>query len=72
VPVVGTSLFLAVDRQDQNGDSDADMLEFLNVKTEPLQQQNKKSEQGLKVKHLGTSEMVVILNQKGNQTLHRT
>jgi hypothetical protein len=62
VPVVGTSLFLAVARQDQNGDSDADMLEFLNVKSEPFQQQDKKSEQGLQVKQLGTSEMVVILN----------
>jgi hypothetical protein len=38
------------------------MLEFLNVKSEPFQQQDKKSEQGLQVKHLGTSEMVVILN----------
>jgi hypothetical protein len=47
------------------------MLEFLNVKTEPLQHKNQKSEQGLQVKSLGTSEMVVILNQKGNQTLHK-
>jgi len=62
VPVVGTSLFLAVGKQDQNGDSDADVLEFLNVKLEPFQQQDTKSEQGLQVKNLGTSEMVVILN----------
>jgi len=62
VPVVGTSLFLAIDRQDQTGDSDADVLEFLNVKAEPLQQPSQKPERGLQVKHLGTSEMVVIMN----------
>lgn len=55
------------DQQDQNSDSDADVLELLGVKSEVVAQpKHKKTDQELHVKQMGQSEVLLILNQKGS------